>query len=357
VYSDYDLLVVLKDRRDFPEAQSAFPGFARSVTDELRLKGLCSHVDFAPVTRDYFTGMSPSMFSVEVVEHGKIVWGDRNAMQDAAHPDPAKIPVDDALILLFNRTASHLSMADSLRDTDDREFPFAFYHNGKIFLDIVSCILVLEHRYRPTYVGRLNEISQVESAKVSRLPGIVEDASFWTDYKLNPRTGMVLENYSSLALSSDRQDVGIFLWNHLVPKMTEVLRMCIGESCGREEAPLGSSLAACLRKKSLLRRLREYRNFVRRFGSSLQAGRLSGPLSILRGSPLDLAYASLALLLLCVKELSRDSVEIGGTEQLADAESFLPLEVTREEEVLNRWRQTRDAATEVWRLVVKGGSY
>jgi len=357
VYSDYDLLVVLKDRKDFPEAQVVFPRMARAVSDTLREKGLCSHVDFAPITRDHFLSMKPSMFSLEVAEHGKVVWGDGDVLRDMERPDPARIPVEDALILVFNRTASHLSMADSLRFENDAEFPFAFYHNGKIFLDIVSCILVLERKYRPTYRGRLDEISRLVNWRISRLPGILEDASFWTEYKLNPRTDTVLRRYSSFARSPDRRGVGIFLWSQLVPRMAEVLRMCVAETCGAPDRPLQSGLAAYLRMKSLLQRLREYRSFVERFGRSLETGRLRGPWSAREGAPLDRAYAALALLLLAVKGLSLDAIEVEDALLLQRAGSFLPVHITGRDGPLGQWREIRDAATEVWRLVVKGGGY
>ena len=357
IYSDYDLLVVPKDGGDLSEARSIFPVMSRNVTDALRDREFCSHVDFAPFASEYLENMSPSMFNVELAEHGKVVWGDDKTLSQIAKPEASQIPLDDALILLFNRIAAQLVMVDPLRESEGAEFEFAFYHNGKMFLDIVSCILVLEHNYRPTYAERLSALIESSDGLASRLQGLLEEASFWTDYKLDPSKERVGEKYSPDSEAPDSSVVALKIWNLLVPKMEETLCLCMEEAFGVKDSPLDSVLVTFLRRKNMLRRLREYRTFLHRSAPPIKKGAIRPFPFFMKGAPLDMTYAAAAMLFFSVDRLDRDSVVLRNGQQTEKAALFLPVVVPYSGRAEDWWEELRRATTELWRGMVKGGAY
>ncbi|TET43916.1 hypothetical protein E3J62_11925 [candidate division TA06 bacterium] len=357
IYSDYDLLVVPKDRKDVAEARSLFPVMSRSVTDSLRGEEFCSHVDFAPITTDYLKNMSPSMFNVELAEHGKVVWGDDETLSQIEKPEASEIPLDDALTLLFNRIAAQLVMIDPLRESEGAEFEFAFYHNGKIFLDIVSCILVLEHNYRPTYAERLSALLQSSDGVASRLQGLLEEARFWTHYKLDPNKNRVREKYSPGNVAAGSSVVAVKVWNLLVPKMEQTLGLCLEEAFGVKDYPLDSALITFLRRKNVLRRLREYRTFLHRAAPAIKKGRIRPLPFFMRGTPLDMTYAAATMLFFSVDRLGRDSVVLRNGQRTGQAALFLPVVVPFSGKAEDWWEELREATTELWRVIVKGGAY
>lgn len=357
IYSDYDLLVVPKDGEDSSELRSVLPDMSRSVTDALRGREFCSHVDFARFTSEYLKNMSPSMFNVELAEHGKVVWGDQETVSKIAKPEASRIPIDDALILLFNRIAAQLVMVDPLRKSEGGEFEFAFYHNGKMFLDIVSCILVLEHNYRPTYAERLSALIESSDGLASRFQGLLEEASFWTDYKLDPSKDRVGEKYSPDSAGPDSSAVALRIWNLLVPKMEETLRMCMEEAFGMKDSPLDSVLVTFLRRKNMLRRLREYRSFLNRSAPVIKKGAIRSFPFFMRGAPLDMTYAAAAMLFFSVDRLGRDYVMLREGQHTEQAALFLPVVVPYSGRAEDWWEELRMATTELWRAIVKGGAY
>lgn len=357
IYSDYDLLVVLDSHEDVLEARTLFPKLARRLTDTLRGREFCSHVDFAPITGEYFGKMKPSMFNVEIAEHGKTVWGEKLSSLNVVEPDPGQIPVDDALTLLFNRIAAQLVMVDSLRRPDSGEGRFAFYHNGKIFLDIVSCVLVLERDYRPTYRERLGAITGRSGRFTSRLPALAEEASFWTEYKLDPSTRRVCQRYSSADVLTEDSVVAMQIWNLLIPKMEETFNLCMEEAFKVKDVPLGAALLIYLRRKGLLRRLREYRSYSSRAFPASEKWRVRPLRFFLRGAPLELTYAAAAMLLFSVETLGIDSVALRDKSYVREAALFLPAEVSAPGRLEEQWETLREATTEIWRLMVKGGAY
>lgn len=357
IYSDYDLLVVPKEGEDVSESRSLFPAMSRSVTDALRGREFCSHVDFAPFTSDYLKNMNPSMFNVELAEHGKVVWGDDETLSQIEKPEATQIPLDDAFTLLFNRIAAQLVMIDPLRKSEGAEFEFAFYHNGKIFLDIASCILVLEHNYRPTYAERLSALLESSDGLVSRLEGLLGEAAFWTEYKLDPSKDRVREKYSPENGTADSSVVALKIWNLLVPRMEETLGLCLKEAFEVEDSPLHSALVTFLRRKSVLRRLREYRTFLHRAAPAIKKGAIRTLPFFMRGAPLDMTYAAAAMLFFSVDRLEKDSVVLRNGERTGQAALFLPVVVPFSGKAEDWWEELREATTEVWRIIVKGGAY
>lgn len=355
IYSDYDFLIVLNRNADIREARQLFPLLSREITDSLKGEEFCSHVDFSPVPSEYFTYMSPSMFNVEVTRHGKAVWGDTSILSEAQGPEASEIPVADALVLLFNRIAAHLLMVDSLSMPEESsDFRFAFYHNGKIFLDLVSCILVLRHDYRSTYAERLSAASRVRG--YSGLPSdFVDQASFWTAYKLEPSTQKVCERFSS-GQSDTVSGVALRIWNGLIPRMESTLRLFLRELTGRGDASVREGLLAYARRKNMLRRLLEHRSLLHD-RARVEEGEVRGLPSFLRGAPLDRTYAAVALLLFSVEKKEFGSLALRSGDYVEDAASILPVTVSRPTELERYWDELRRAATALWRYFVKGGGY
>ena len=357
VYSDYDLLVVLKKEEYAPEARRIFGKFAREVTDTLRGEEFCSHVDFGPVTLGNLERMRPCMFNVELAEHGKVVWGDSAVLSHVERPSAVQIPLDDALVLLFNRIVSQLIMGDSLRNPHGPDFKFAFYHNGKIFLDIVSCVLVLEHNYRPTYAERLSALIQSSDGLASRLRGLLEEAPFWTDYKLDPSTEKVCEKYSFEDTTTSSSVVALRIWHLLIPRMEETFHLCMEEAFEVKDTSLHSALGAYLRRKGIYQRLREYRSFLQSAGPAIRKCAIRRPPFFGRGAPLDGTYAAAATLFFSVDRLGGDSVVLKDKECIRQAARFLPMTITLPCGAEDSWEKLREKTAEVWRFLVKGGGY
>jgi hypothetical protein len=158
IYSDFDFMIFLKNQELLSEARINFPQWSRALGVKLREQDLCSHVDYAPNTKAWLQNVKPMMFTVEFQHAAKVVWGKKDILNDMPPLDIKQIPQIDAINLLFNRMLGQLIFLKDFESPNPNEVEFAFYHTGKVYVDLAGAILAFLGEYEPTYEMRAKKI-------------------------------------------------------------------------------------------------------------------------------------------------------------------------------------------------------
>jgi len=185
---DVEFLLVA---RDPAQARELARKVEHIFSDILRGIGIEPDLDVGSVTPEYFEGLKPHIFAVELKEHGKVLVGDRSILGLIPDFGAKDIPRWDALHLLFNRMVEHMEVYEGLLSGNARDIQRANYMNLKLTLDIGGSLLVFNNNYRPTYRQRAavirEAVESIEQAQTrAQLASLPEDLRYWTSVKFNP---------------------------------------------------------------------------------------------------------------------------------------------------------------------------
>jgi hypothetical protein len=187
VLGDMEFYVVLGESANHASVQTQLSMLAQTVERELCEQQINCKVEFSPVARNYFRRVRPSIFNYELFKNGKVVFGDKNLLQEIPPFGPDSIPPEDGFYLLSNRMVEQLIAVTSMRDnsSDIR------YQILKLYLDMAGSYLVVSGRYAPTYAERAGLCSAAMPtdkiiASSARRQLFLETLDKATAYKLNP---------------------------------------------------------------------------------------------------------------------------------------------------------------------------
>jgi hypothetical protein len=125
----------------------------------------------------------------EIQAGNKILWGDANAFKPMPPLDPAKIPLWDGTLLLFNR-ASGLLLAKRMlleKDFGDVEKKTHFVIQlSKAALALGDCLLIREKRYCASYTERMLRAHEVNLADVPNGREIIRQYKEMLELKVRP---------------------------------------------------------------------------------------------------------------------------------------------------------------------------
>jgi hypothetical protein len=99
---DAEFLAVFGEHDLLPSAGS-IAAVERAVQNRLTELGLEVHIELSPVRPSYLRRLQPHIFAYELVEHGRVIWGDENILALAPRFSRADIPLEDGFFLLMNR--------------------------------------------------------------------------------------------------------------------------------------------------------------------------------------------------------------------------------------------------------------
>jgi len=164
VVGDAEFIVVLKDGASFPP-NKRLTGLRRDIEARLRAHGIDVEIGVSPVRPAYFKSLRPHIFAYELLEHGKVIWGDTRVLDLATRFPASDIPLEDAFYLLVNRL---IELLEAVCEADhiDPLTESARYRAAKLLLDMATSFLVFQRQYESTYRGR-----------AARLPGLVATAA------------------------------------------------------------------------------------------------------------------------------------------------------------------------------------
>lgn len=99
---DAEFLAVFAEHARLPSAD-VVAAVERAVEKRLHESGLEVHIGLSPVGPRYLRSLRPHIFAYELLEHGRVTWGDENILSLAPRFSRADIPLEDGFRLLLNR--------------------------------------------------------------------------------------------------------------------------------------------------------------------------------------------------------------------------------------------------------------
>ena len=157
------------------------------MEEQLAAHKLQCRVGLSPVSTLFLEHMRPHIFGYELRTCGRVVWGDKKALQRIPAFEAEEIPLDDAVRLLCNRMIELLELvaASGVRSKE------AQYATVKLYLDMATSFLLFAGAYRPSYRDRVAELKLLADS----MP--VADAPFSL-----PEFAAAVERCTQLKLSS-----------------------------------------------------------------------------------------------------------------------------------------------------------
>lgn len=285
-----------------PERERAVAaGLEAALSEALLGEGIHAPVDVGTVRPDYFDGIRPHIFGVELKAHGKVVAGDRSIMERMPEFGPRDIPRWDAIHLLFNRMVEQMIALEGLLHGDAEDIRNAYYQNIKLTVDMGGSLLAFQRRYLTTYRERARAVEPalyfVDHAgtreRLSTLPLEVKSA---TAVKLNPSIDPVLSwNGTASRMDWYRRTV-LRRWLDLVDRVRtlwgwEMNRHLDGPWTDETE----ELLQRYLKRERLASRMRGWAKWMLRSRGKGYAPYMQLLRSFPAGSPRALIYAAAAM--------------------------------------------------------------
>jgi hypothetical protein len=190
VLGDAEFLLVFYKSFPLP-GRSGLAELRSNITSSLLCKGIRCSISLAAVHPNYFRELPAHIFSYELRNCARVVWGAPGSLQLIPLFTPAELALEDAWQLLCNRMVEQLAVVPALPSKADRLPAPVFYRTVKLYLDSATSFLVFAGAYAPTYAGRAKALSalardasrQDDPLDVQQFAKRVEQCTAW---KLTP---------------------------------------------------------------------------------------------------------------------------------------------------------------------------
>jgi hypothetical protein len=294
VLGDIEMLVIFRSELEFYRYRGALRDWSRELSRQVDDRVLVE-IELGPADVSYLRKRArPSIFVHDLIEHGKVLCGAPDLLDEVPRFSAADIPRHDAVALLFNRTIEQLEAYDGVQTLGGKALWEPAYHRLKLFLDVAGSALAFSGRHVSSYAKRPAAFTQLlrdEPALADTLPaGFEADLEQAARVKIVPGDGAAmlpagLDDQARRAWIRERIAAG-------VPLVTSVLRWELQEMLGIvDELP------------GLLRAYRAAHPFSRRAWDWAKMALCPGPsplpLSLLRsarlfsrGTPRALLYSA-----------------------------------------------------------------
>jgi len=154
VLGDIEFLVVVPGAGDYRAMRRRAGTWAREASERLGGGDVAVDIEFGPVEIGYFRRKArPSIFVYDLATHGKVVWGS-NVLQSIPRFGPDRIPREDALHLVFNRTIEQLDAYDRLEGLAGEALFEVAYQRVKLVLDLAGSALAFAGVHATSYAER-----------------------------------------------------------------------------------------------------------------------------------------------------------------------------------------------------------
>jgi len=191
VLGDAEFLLVFKGNVALPSLEE-INCQQRRIEDALRQHNIECRVSLAAVRANYFEELPKHIFSYELRNCGRVIWGNAMVLDLIPQFAPSDVSQEDAWRLLCNRIVEQLEVASELPVSSEFFSAAAYYRTIKLYLDIATSFLVFAGAYDPTYAGRskrLNALARESSGTdqpfdLTAFARVVETCTAW---KLDPQ--------------------------------------------------------------------------------------------------------------------------------------------------------------------------
>ena len=343
VLGDIEFLVIVPRVTDYRTLRRRVGAWGREASARLAAPSVSVDIEFGPVEVGYLRHRArPSIFVYDLATHGKVVWGPPDLLTAIPAFGPERIPREDALHLVFNRTIEQLEAYDRLDDLAGEALLDVAYQRVKLVLDLAGSALAFAGAHATSYAERPAAFATLLArtpALAARLPADFEsELERAVRAKLDPSAEPLLPD-------GDAGTRRAWLRRRIVegvPVLSAFLVWELEELMGGR-APLDVLLARWAQTPSPYRRLREWAKLA------LHPNRAPLPVSARRAlalarrsTPRALLYAAGAL---AYVDLARD-----GSRAPTDVSSLLPLAGRATPRTP---AATRSAVTALWRWCIR----
>jgi hypothetical protein len=154
VLGDIEFLVVVPGAGDYRAMRRHAAAWGREASERLGGGNVAVDIEFGPVEIDYFSRKArPSIFVYDLATHGKVVWGS-DVLRAIPRFGPDRIPREDAVHLVFNRTIEQLDAYDRLEGLAGEALLDVAYQRVKLVLDLAGSALAFAGIHATAYAER-----------------------------------------------------------------------------------------------------------------------------------------------------------------------------------------------------------
>ncbi|HHT9120110.1 MAG TPA: hypothetical protein ACFYD3_06170 [Candidatus Hypogeohydataceae bacterium YC41] len=194
--SDFDALVVFKDRAESSHNTPATKKLAEDIAKHLERQNIFCRVEFGIIRLDSFLKFQPAIGVYELKTMGKAIWGDESVLSLIRPFSTHDIPKWDAFEMMNNRLIELLIAFQGIlneRECDVQRQEAAAYSLLKMYIDMATAILVFQGKYEPTYEARARRFKEVthglkDTPFYPYLPELTDMVLRCTDFKLHQRS-------------------------------------------------------------------------------------------------------------------------------------------------------------------------
>jgi len=359
VFSDYDLLVLV-DKVTY-KIRKQLRNVSTRLTKEFSREGLPSHVDIAPISIQALSNMKARMFTLELKEYGKSLYGEdhREYMPDLKAED---IQQEDSLRMLHNRIAGVLEYFDPgiflwKERKDESLAKFLLYHIAKNLIDLGSSLLSFEKMYVCTYRERVEVLKErFEKFNISEkylpLPEIVEE---WTEFKLNPDIeGLLKERGYGNPDYEDMIELGKELWFEHVGYVEALWKYEVQKRYNTEETDISKLIDVYFESNNTLREQLAgcYRYVVKKPADFPFHSLVSGCLKSVKGSALVPSVYSLSNLIFFYAPIMLEQNTFPQESSFIKYVKKLPIHSLLKRDKNQVWDSARIDAVHLWHMFV-----
>ena len=320
---DAEFLAVFGQHAQVPTAIRV-ASVEREIETRLHDSELEVHIGLSSVGPGYLRTLQPHIFAYELLERGRVIWGEEKILDLVPRFSPADIPLEDGLRMLMNRIVELLEAlcsCDTGRTADDLCRETVYYCAIKLWLDMATSFLLFQGEYESTYGQRAEKLSRMAtdpdvSGKNAPIPleRFAARVRAATDYKLGTtclaginaeraRSGTGQTSVQRL-FEMDQDGGGLYL-RGLIKDAHSLWRWELKRLTGlNADASDDELLDRWLKLEELAGRIRGWAATAKRYGLWPSARMVPRWVRLgLKGSPRRLVYAAASELFFGLKEM------------------------------------------------------
>ncbi len=255
---DCEFILVFQPREVLPESEK-LSEIHTEIESRLLQLGIACPVGLSPVHPSYLARLGPQVYSFELKERGRVVWGDPNILTLIPACSADDIPREDAWRLVCNRMIEQLSVASNTPRPSPELTLRPDYRTVKLALDLATSLLLFCGEYAPSYQERSARLLKL-AEKSFQIPG--QPFALWpfaelvqrlTCWKICPASGEA-ETFASLQPT---------VWDYAARLWHWELYQLIGEP---SELPDPNPMFHWMQLQPVRKRLQGWASLVRRCG-------------------------------------------------------------------------------------------
>jgi hypothetical protein len=155
VLGDIEFFVVVPHQTDYRAVRREMQLWGKEAAEVLGGDEIAVDIEFGPVEMEYLRKRAlPSIFVYDLITHGKVVWGPQDVLKEVPAFGPERIPREDAVHLIFNRTIEQLDAYDRIATLEGDALLDVAYQRLKLVLDLAGSALAFEGTHTSSYEAR-----------------------------------------------------------------------------------------------------------------------------------------------------------------------------------------------------------